>query len=81
MANYNMDCFCFLKPSSAMTSSMMNSACERDNSCDHWYRLYKPNIIIMPDPAFSMICLIPSKRWADNDDVVKILAIFFFYKI
>ena len=34
----------------------------------------------MSDPTFSMTYLVPSERWANNDDVVKMLVVFFSMK-
>ena len=38
-------------------------------------RLYKPNLIIIFDPLFSMIGFIFSERWTDDNDVVKMVVI------
>ena len=43
-----------------------------------WF--YWSNIAIVLDPTFNRICLVPSERWANNDDVIKMLVIFFFYQ-
>lgn len=40
-----------------------------------------PNIFSISDPIFSMICVVPSEDLADDDDIVKIFVIFFFYLV
>ena len=40
-----------------------------------------PNIFSISDPIFSMICVVPLEDLADDDDIVKIFVIFFFYLV
>ena len=45
------------------------------------FRLYKPNLYSIFDPGLGMICLIPSKCWAEVDKVVKMFVVFFFNQV
>ena len=44
-------------------------------------RFYELNIVIISDPTFAMICLIPLQRRPDYDNVVKLLLVLFFYPV
>ena len=44
-------------------------------------RFYEPNIVIISDPTFAMICLIPLQRRPDYDNVIKLLLVLFFYPV
>ena len=73
--------------SSAVISSIIDSVSERVNNSENffilWYSLsfgsISQTLQNMCDPIFSLICLVPTERWAENDDAVKMLVVFFFY--
>ena len=56
----------------------MTSVSEPENSNDAHPQIWlaKPKIVIMSYPTKTMIFLILSERWPDNDDVVKKLVLF-----
>ena len=56
----------------------MTSVSEPENSSDVNPQIWlaKPKIVIMSYPTKTMIFLILSGRWPDNDDVVKKLVLF-----
>ena len=45
------------------------------------FRIYKSNFIIVFDLLFRMIGIIFSECWEDDNDVVKMLIVFFFNQL
>ena len=44
-------------------------------------RLYKAKLLTVFDPILRMICLIPSKCWGGDDNIVEIFVISFFSQV